>query len=249
MSRVSVEDFCRLETGRMFAALQAQAGGVNQVTHNRVPTPLDQQTVIRMNRDTLYSLGIVDLAQGATVTMPDTGDRYSSVMVIDENHYINEIVHEPGEHRLSIEQHGSRYVGVGLRILADPNDAADVAKANALQDQFTISAPSAVPFAPTDYDADSFEEVRHAVLTLARGITGFDHAFGRKADVDPIRHLMATAAGWAACRSTRRTTSTSIPASPWASTGSPSATSPWTRSGRSRCTTRTVFSSRRTTGW
>jgi hypothetical protein len=29
--------------------------------HNRTPTPLDRQTVIRMNRDTLYSGAVFDL--------------------------------------------------------------------------------------------------------------------------------------------------------------------------------------------
>jgi hypothetical protein len=46
----------------MFAALQAHAGGVNQWFHYRVPTPVDQQTVIRMNRDTLYSAAVVDIS-------------------------------------------------------------------------------------------------------------------------------------------------------------------------------------------
>ena len=35
--------------------------------HVRVPTPLDQQPVVRMNRDTLYSFAVVDLADGAVV--------------------------------------------------------------------------------------------------------------------------------------------------------------------------------------
>jgi hypothetical protein len=54
---VNVTNFERAETDRMFAALQAQAGGVNQLFHYRVPTPVDQQTVIRMNRDTLSTAG------------------------------------------------------------------------------------------------------------------------------------------------------------------------------------------------
>ena len=41
---------------------------------------IDEQTVMRMNRDTLYSFVIVDLAAGATLTLPDAGDRYLSVM-------------------------------------------------------------------------------------------------------------------------------------------------------------------------
>ena len=34
------------------------------------------------------------------------------------------------------------------------------------------------------------------MLTLARGVNAFDHAFGRKDAVDPIKHLLGTASGW-----------------------------------------------------
>ena len=54
---VNVDNFAQAETGRMFAAVQAQAG-VNQWLHYRAPTPIDRQTVIRMNRDTLYSAAL-----------------------------------------------------------------------------------------------------------------------------------------------------------------------------------------------
>jgi hypothetical protein len=36
---VNVDNFVRAETGRMFAATQAQAGGPNRFTHNREPAP------------------------------------------------------------------------------------------------------------------------------------------------------------------------------------------------------------------
>ena len=52
---VNVDNFARAETDRMFAALQQQAGGVNVLHHHRAPASLDEQPVIRQNRDTLYS--------------------------------------------------------------------------------------------------------------------------------------------------------------------------------------------------
>ena len=73
--RVTVDNFVRAETDRMLAALQADAGGVNVFRHNRAPTSIDGQTVIRMNRDTLYSFAIVDISEAATLTVPDSGDR------------------------------------------------------------------------------------------------------------------------------------------------------------------------------
>ena len=142
---VTVENFVRAETARMFTDIMTGAGGINRWGHNRGPTPLDQQTVIRMNRDTLYSFAIVDLAEGAVVTLPDTAERYSSLMVVNEDHYINRIFHEPGDHHLSQDEFDTRYVLLGVRILADPDDPADVAAANALQDQLAIRAASAEP--------------------------------------------------------------------------------------------------------
>jgi len=46
------------------ANLMTACGDVNRWHHNRIPTPLDQQTVVLMNRDTLYSFAVVDLAEG-----------------------------------------------------------------------------------------------------------------------------------------------------------------------------------------
>ena len=65
-----------------------------------------------------------------------------------------------------------------------------------LQDQMTLTAASTRPFVMPDYDQTSFDATRDAVLTLARGVRAFAHAFGRKDAVDPIRHLLGTASGW-----------------------------------------------------
>jgi len=193
---VGAENFVRAETDRMFGDLQQGAGGINRFGHNREPTPIDRQTVIRMNRDTLYSFAIVDISSGATVTVPDSGDRYQSMMVVNQDHYINRIFHKPGEYELTLAEFDTPYVALAARILVDPADPDDVAAVTALQDQFGLQARSAQPFVSPDYDKASFDTTRAAVLTLAKGLRRFDHAFGTKDEVDPIRHLLATAAGW-----------------------------------------------------
>jgi hypothetical protein len=193
---VNVDNFARAETSRMFATIATQAGGTGGWMHNRTPTPLDNQPVIRQNRDTLYSTVLVDASQGATVTIPDAGDRYLSVMVVSEEHHIPVVLHDPGEHRLHADDLGSRYVLLAGRILVDPEDEADVAAVNALQDRFGLDAASAEPFVVPDWDEASLTETRHALLALARGIGGFTGAFGARDEVDPVRHLIGTAAGW-----------------------------------------------------
>jgi hypothetical protein len=78
----------------------------------------------------------------------------------------------------------------------DPASGDDVTAVNALQDGFAIEAASSKPFEAPEYDAASLDATRKAILELARGLRGFDHAFGTRHDVDPVRHLLGTAAGW-----------------------------------------------------
>jgi len=194
---VNVDNFAQAETGRMFAAVQAQAG-VNQWLHYRAPTPIDRQTVIRMNRDTLYSAAVVDISAGARLTIPGAGRRYLSVMIVNQDHYVNQVFHDPGEYDLTPEQFGTPYVVAAARVLVDPADPADVAAVNALQDQFGLTAGSARPFAMPDYDQSSLDATRAALLELNKGLTAFHRAFGAKDEVDPVHHLIGTAAGWGA---------------------------------------------------
>lgn len=180
----------------MLASFAAQAGAVNLLQHHRVPTPVEHQPVIRMNRDTLYSAAVVDISEGATLTIPDGGGRYVSVMVVNQDHYINRVFHEAGRYTLTLDEFDTPWVAVAARVLVDPADDEDVAAVNALQDQFSIEASSAKPFEMPDYDTASLDATRKSLLELARGLHGFDHAFGARGDVDPVRHLLGTAAGW-----------------------------------------------------
>jgi hypothetical protein len=173
--RVNIDDFAQAETSRMFAAIAAQAGGTGTWFHNRTPTPLDNQPVIRQNRDTLYSAYLLDASEGATLTIPDAGERYLSVMIVNNDHYIPLVLHEPGEHRLHAD---------------------DVAAVNALQDAFAVDAASAEPFELPEYDQASFDETRNALLALSRGLDGYAGAFGTRDQVDPVRHLIGSAAAW-----------------------------------------------------
>jgi hypothetical protein len=194
--RVSVLNFCRAESDTYFAKLQDDAGGVNTWHHFRTPAPIDEQNVIRLNRDTLYSVCIANIGQGATLIMPDSAGRYQTVMIINQDHYINRVFEAPGEYSLTTQELGSPYVLVAARTFVDPNDPADLQAVAALQDQLRIVAQSDRPFTRPAYDAESLTATRAALLELARGLEGFGNAFGSKEQVDPIMHLLGTAAGW-----------------------------------------------------
>jgi hypothetical protein len=193
---VNADTFVLAETHRMMHDLQSSVGGVNRFLHNREPAAIDKQTVIRLNRDTLYSFAVVDISAGATLTIPEHGERYLSAMVVNEHHYVDAVFHEAGEHELSLERFGTPHVVVAVRILADPNDHADLAEVRAIQDAIGLEAGSSQPFEMPDYDTETFDETRDALLALARNLTGFDRMFGARDEVDPVRHLIGTAAGW-----------------------------------------------------
>ncbi|SDI99281.1 Protein of unknown function [Frankineae bacterium MT45] len=194
--KVNVDNFARAETDRMFAGIQGNAGGVNRFEHNRVPAPIDQQTVIRMNRDTLYSFAIVNIATGASITIPDAGERYLSVMVVNEDHYINRVFHDPGTYEISVDEFGTPFVAIVARTLVDPRDLDDLAAVAAIQDQLTVTATSDEPFQSPEYDTVSLDRTRSALLSLATDMASFERSFGPRDLVDPVHHLVSTAAGW-----------------------------------------------------
>ncbi len=194
--QVNVDNFVRAETARMFDGFVARAGGVNRWNHNRVPTPLDAQTVIRLNRDTLYGFSVVDISEGATVTLPDAAGRYMTLMVVNDDHYINRTFHQPGTYDLAVDELDTPFVGLILRTLVDPGDPDDIAAVNALQDAVPIAAAPRGPFEHPDYDEESRKATFDALVTLGEGMSGTEGGFGRREDVDPVRHLIGTAVGW-----------------------------------------------------
>ncbi|MBS1907198.1 MAG: DUF1214 domain-containing protein [Actinobacteria bacterium] len=180
----------------MFAAIVQQAGGTGLWSHGFTPTAVDLQPVIRMNRDTLYSGVVVDVSAGAVLELPDAGDRYVSAMVVNQDHHINRIFHEPGTHQLTAADLGSDFVLVAVRILVDPEDPADVAEVNRLQRELRVTSTGSRAFVLPDYDEASFSATRSALLELAKGMGGLDRCFGTAEEVDPVRHLIGAAAGW-----------------------------------------------------
>jgi hypothetical protein len=93
---VTVENFIRAESDLYFGNIIA-LGGFGKFYHFREPTPLDRQTVVRMNRDTLYSGGVFDLDAGpVTITMPDAGKRFMSLEAFDEDEYVHGVSYGAG---------------------------------------------------------------------------------------------------------------------------------------------------------
>jgi hypothetical protein len=194
---VTVDNFVRAESDTYFANLLKESGRLGTFNHRREVAPIDNQTVIRLNRDTLYSSAVFDLEAGpATVTLPDAGARFMSMMIVSEDHYVPAVYYAAGPHTITKEMVGTRYALVGIRTLVDPNDAEDVSKVRALQDAITVSQASPGSFEVPNWDPLSQKKVRDALLVLSSTSTGFSGAFGKKGDVDPVKRLLGAAAAW-----------------------------------------------------
>ncbi|KRD20376.1 carboxylesterase [Mycobacterium sp. Root265] len=194
---VSPDEFGRAESDLYFGNI-VKDGNLGAVRHFRELSPVDQQLVIRQNRDTLYSVGVFDLDAGpVTITLPDSAGRFMSLQVITEDHYVPAVVYAPAELTITREDAGTRYIATAFRTLVDPDDAADVAAVHALQDAITVSQPGGPgTFAVPDWDPASQKTVRDALITLSTTVPDSLRTFGQKSEVDPVRHLIGTAYAW-----------------------------------------------------
>jgi len=194
---VTPDNFIRAESDTYMANMAKESGGVGKLLHHREPASIDNQTIIRLNRDTLYSSAVYDLDAGpVTVTLPDAGDRFQSLMFVNQDHYAW-TEYGAGPHTLTRDQAGTRYAVVGIRTLVDPNNPDDVAEVSRLQDAISIAQPGGPGSLDLPvWDAVSQKKVRDALLALGATTPDFKAAFGTKDQVDPVRHLIGTATGW-----------------------------------------------------
>jgi hypothetical protein len=193
---VTAENFERAETDMYFSVV-VKAGGFGKFEHHREPAAIDNQTVVRLNRDTLYSAAVFDLDAGpVTITLPDAGERFMSMMLEDEDQYAPAVVYGAGRYTYAREQIGTRYLMVGIRTLVDPADPKDLAKVHALQDAIKVEQKASGIFETPSWDPASQKTVREALITLSATLPDMNGAFGAKGDVDPVRHLICTASAW-----------------------------------------------------
>jgi hypothetical protein len=193
---VNINNYVLAETSGQFARILKMTGGINKLRSFREPTPLNKQSVIRMNRDTLYSFAIVDISKGAKLTMPKTDGRYNSVMIVNENEYINKVFYGSGTHELTTDEFDTNYVLVAFRTLVDSSDPADIKKANDLQDKFRIEAASSIAYTHPDYDQDSYKELRKLLRGVSKFMPNSSGAFGSKKNTEQLPHLLGASFGW-----------------------------------------------------
>jgi len=193
---VNLVNFIRAASDLQMKGYAEKAGGVGKLLTFREPYSVENQTTIRGNRDTLYTFGVYDLTSPITIIKPDPGKRYQSLLVVDQDMYNPVLKDGPGEVTLDIGSVGTRYVLLVFRTFADPNSPEDMKKAHALQDAIQVKQESPGELILPDWDEASLTETRNTLNQLALQVGICPHGFGARGMVDPIQHLLMTAAGW-----------------------------------------------------
>jgi hypothetical protein len=196
---VTVDNFKRAET-HYYMKAKARQGCFGKLCHDREPIKVENQDIIRLNRDTPYSQGVFDLTSPLTIEMPDTGDRFQSLMVINEDHYIKHVSYDPGTIVLTQKMIGSRYVYLGVRTFMDPKNPADMEAGKQAQDAIKVSQDDIGSLDLPEWNEEQRQGLHDALLLVGRYMPDSKGALGDVTEVDPVRHLIATSVGWAGNR-------------------------------------------------
>jgi len=195
--RVTVETYSRAQTDVYFAGV-VKSGGFGAFRHGRELAPPAQQGIPRPNRDTLYSFAIVDLDVGpVTITLPEAGNRYMGLQVVNQDQYTPATFYRAGAHTLTREAIGTRYAIAVVRFLVDFSSREDVRQVHALQDAIKLEQARRGSFDIPHWNEADLKTIKAALLQLGTTISDTRGMFGANAhDVDPVKHLIGSAMLW-----------------------------------------------------
>ena len=171
---------------------------------------MDNQITIRGNRDTLYSFGVFDLRSPLTITLPETGGRYQSLMIVSQDHSIWSF-YGPRTGTLTEEKAGTRYVLLAIRTFMDPNDEQDMKEAYQLQDAVSFEQADIGKFEIPDWNKEEVEQMRETVNMVAATATDSSKMFGKKEELDPVYWLLGAALGWGGLPAEAATYANAVP--------------------------------------
>ncbi|NMM48287.1 DUF1214 domain-containing protein [Marinigracilibium pacificum] len=192
---VTPENFIRAETDNAFVQMINNAGKSNEFFHYRTPTPLDKQTVIRMNRDVLYSGGVFDAREGINITFPEIpDDRYASIYIIDNDHYVQEIIYEPGQYTMNGNT-DFLYIIIRLQVY-NADDENEIKMLNDLQNKFVVESVSAKDFPEFKWDKESLDSLRTVYNEESANYASWEGMMGKRGEVNENTRHIAAAAAW-----------------------------------------------------
>ncbi len=173
---------------------------VNEWAHQGDVSTVATQQVIRENQDVIYSSAVVDVSDGATISVP-AGQTYHIIEIIDMQNYIVDVLYSGESVTIAPENTTyGHYVYLNMRIRKYPEDAGGRDATLRQQRAAVIDAASAHPYESPDIvlDPKKMEEIRAALIAdvQAGKLPDTTRAQGTPFDTDPQDHLYATAYGW-----------------------------------------------------
>ena len=196
---VTAGNYVRAESDIQMKGYIASYNILGNFHHNRDPYDVDNQITIRGNRDTLYSFGVFDLRSPVTITLPETGGRYQSLMIVNQDHSIWSF-YGPRTGTLTEEKAGTRYVLLAIRTFMDPNDKQDMKEAYQIQDAVLVEQADVGKFEVPNWNKEEVEKMRETVNVVAATATDSSKMFGKKENLDPVYWMLGAALGWGGCR-------------------------------------------------
>jgi len=208
--KVTAFNYVRAESDFQMKSYIAKMDCFGKLYHSRTPYDVENQLTVRGNRDTLYSFGVFDLRSPLTVTLPDPGGRYQSLMIVNQDHSIWGL-YGPRTGTITEEKAGTRYVMLTIRTFADPNDEEDMKGAYRLQDAVVVEQADIGTFEVPDWKPDEVEQMRATINVVASTVTDSSKFFGMKEELDPVYWMLGAALGWGGLPATAATYSVAFP--------------------------------------
>ena len=194
--KVTADNYVRAKSDLQIKGYAEAMDAFGKFAVNRKHYAVDNQVTVRGNRSTIYMFGAFDLTTPLTITMSDPGDRYQSLQVINQDHSIPPTIYGPTKRTFTMEDIGTRYILIGIRTFANPNDPADMKAAHALQDLVVVEQTDIGKLELPNWDKQGVETLREAINVLSATMSNTSTFFGEKDNLDPIHHLMGAAFGW-----------------------------------------------------
>jgi len=194
--KVTADNYVRAESDVQMKGYAEAMDAFGKFAVNRKHYDVDNQVTVRGNRDTIYMFGTFDLTSPLTISIPDAGDRYMSMQAINQDHNIPPSIYGPAKKTFTMENMGTRYILIGIRTFANPNDPADMKVAHDLQDAVVVEQADIGKLELPNWDKQGVETLRNAINVLGSTMGSTLGWFGEKDKLDPIHHLLGTAFGW-----------------------------------------------------
>ena len=204
VTQVTAKNFTRSMSDIYFNKV-TDAVGTNIVLHTRKTKNVDNQNIIRENRDTLYSNLVIDARNGFTLSLPATNGVFMTALIFDqETHLLADGSGDIGTYqayagkerviKFNANDIPTDYAYVLFRTYSDGSSDSEKL-ANNLQDGIKLAAQSKIPFIAQKWDDQAVETMRQAYAsrifeTAAKGTRqGYNTA---ENTVEDIRNVYAS---------------------------------------------------------